>query len=78
MPLTFANKDDYDKIDACDLVTTVGLLDMLQRGGQGDVVLQVQKRGGQALRIPTKHSVSKDQAGFILAGSALNLLAKKS
>ena len=78
VPLMFASKGDYDKIDACDTVTTLGLFEMLKNGGRGDVVLQVQKRDGRTHNIQTQHSVSEDQAGFILAGSALNLLAKKA
>ena len=77
VPLTFENKDDYDLIDACDEVSTVGLYHMLKNAGQGTVVLKVKKRSGKVLEISTKHTISKDQAGFILAGSALNLLAKR-
>ena len=77
VPLTFLRKEDYDLIDACDEVTTIGLYDVLRQGGVGDVVLRVKKLDGKTLEIPTKHTVSKDQAGFVLAGSALNLLAKK-
>lgn len=77
VPLTFADEADYDKIAAGDEVATVGLYDMLQNGGQGDVQLRVTKKdGGEEVLIPTRHAVSKDQAGFILAGSALNLLSK--
>ncbi|KAI1948005.1 aconitate hydratase [Ophidiomyces ophidiicola] len=78
VPLTFVDKADYDKIDACDSVDTVGLYDLLQNGGQGDVKLLVFKRSGETLEIPVKHTLSKDQCGFILAGSALNLLAAKA
>jgi homoaconitase len=77
VPLTFANKDDYDMINACDEVSTVGLYDMLKNGGQGTVTLRVKTRKGEVKEVPVKHTISKDQAGFILAGSALNLLAKK-
>lgn len=77
VPLTFAEEKDYDKIDAGDEVATVGLYEMLQEGGQGEVSLKVTKKGtGEQFLVPTKHAVSSDQAGFILAGSALNLLAK--
>ena len=76
VPLTFADKTDYDLIDACDQVSTVGLYDMLQNGGTGDVVLNIKKLNGDEIEIKTKHTISKDQAGFIIAGSALNLLAK--
>lgn len=78
VPLTFADKADYDKIDACDSVDTVGLYDLLQNGGQGEVTLRVTKKEtGDVFDIPVKHTLSKDQCGFILAGSALNLLGAK-
>ena len=77
VPLTFATMEDYDLVDACDEVTTVGLYDMLKNGGQGDVSLKVTKRDGKVVVVKTNHTISEDQAGFILAGSALNLLAQK-
>ncbi|EFQ98487.1 aconitate hydratase [Nannizzia gypsea CBS 118893] len=79
VPLTFKDKADYDKIDACDVVETVGLYDLLNNDGQGEVTLKVTKKSnGETINIPVKHTLSKDQCGFILAGSALNLLAAKS
>ncbi|RAL65303.1 hypothetical protein DID88_000871 [Monilinia fructigena] len=76
VPLTFANGDDYGKIDALDEVSTVGLYDMLKNGGKGEVSLRVKKHGsGEEIILKTKHTFSPDQAGFVLAGSALNLLA---
>ncbi len=78
VPLTFADEADYDRIDACDEVATVGLYEMLRNGGTGDVSLRVTKQSGEEVLIQTKHAVSKDHAGFILAGSALNLLSKRS
>ena len=77
VPLAFEDKADYDKIDACDKVATKGLHDMLKNGGEGSVMLKISKPSGKVFDIKTKHSISKDQAGFILAGSALNLLAKE-
>ncbi|KAL7937030.1 aconitate hydratase [Trichoderma chlorosporum] len=76
VPLTFADEADYDRISAGDEVSTVGLYEMLRNKGKGDVQLKVKKASGEEILIPTKHAVSKDQAGFILAGSALNLLSK--
>ena len=78
IPLTFADKADYDRILANDSVETVGLYDVLSSGGEGQVRLKVSKaKGGEKFEIPVKHTLSKDQCGFILAGSALNLLAKR-
>jgi homoaconitase len=80
VPLTLADEADYDRIGAGDEVETVGLYDMLKAGGQGEVKLRVRSKegGGEGVLIRVKHAVSKDQAGFILAGSALNLLSKRS
>ncbi len=79
VPLTFANKDGYDQISACDVVATEGLWDVLQNGGEGEINILVTKKGsGEKLTIPVKHTLSEGQCGFILAGSALNLLAKRS
>ncbi|KAL9626141.1 MAG: hypothetical protein Q9204_007546, partial [Flavoplaca sp. TL-2023a] len=77
IPLTFSDPADYDLLGAGDVVTTDGLHDFLKNGGKGEVVLKVQKMNGQERQIGVKCAVSEDQAGFILAGSALNLLAKK-
>ncbi|RDA86296.1 hypothetical protein CP532_5660 [Ophiocordyceps camponoti-leonardi (nom. inval.)] len=77
VPLTFVHEADYDRIDACDVVATEGLYGMLTRGGKGDVRLRVTKAGGEEVLIPTRHTVSEDQAAFILAGSVLNYMIKK-
>lgn len=77
VPLTFENPEDYDSIGAGDVVSTVGLWEMLKAGGKGVVRLKVENRGRGEVLVGCRHTISKDQAGFILAGSALNLLAKK-
>ncbi|KAJ9642578.1 aconitate hydratase [Coniosporium tulheliwenetii] len=78
VPLTFAKEADYDLLDACDEVSTEGLLDVLRSGGKGQVRLRVKKRDGKEVVVETKHTLSEDQCGFIMAGSALNLLARKA
>ncbi|KAJ0419462.1 aconitase family-domain-containing protein [Aspergillus carlsbadensis] len=78
VPLTFADKADYDKIDACDLVRTDGLYETLKNGGKGEITIRVTKRKtGEEVVVPVKHTLSADQSSFILAGSALNVLSKK-
>lgn len=77
VPLTFSDPADYDILGAGDSVATDGLYEFLKNGGKGDVGLKIKKRDGQERRIGVQCAVSEDQAGFILAGSALNLLAKK-
>ena len=76
VPLTFASEADYDGLGTGDVVDTVGLYDMLKKGGQGIVKLKVKGPEGERL-VDVRHTISPDQAGFILAGSALNLLAKR-
>ena len=77
VPLTFADEADYDKIKACDEVRSEGLLDTLTGQGKGEVTLVFGRDGKDIVRVRTKHTLSADQCGFILAGSALNLLARK-
>jgi homoaconitase len=77
VPLTFVNEGDYDLMKSCDEVSTEGLWDTLKNGGKGDVTLVVKRDGKEVARVKTKHTLSKDQAAFIRAGSALNLLARK-
>ena len=77
VPLIFVDAADYGEIEAGDVVSTVGLYDMLRNGGGGEVSLRVATREGRERMIPVKHTISQGQAGFILAGSALNLLAQK-
>ncbi|EWC45838.1 putative aconitate hydratase 2 [Drechslerella stenobrocha 248] len=77
VPLTFVDEADYDLIAPRDQITTVGLRDMLSNGGQGRVDLQVTKETtGEKIVIETAHTFSKDQANWVLAGSALNLLGE--
>lgn len=78
VPLTFVNEADYDQMSACDEVRTEGLLDVLKSGGEGSVTVVLTKKDGSEHRIATKHTLSKDQCAFVLAGSALNLLAAKA
>lgn len=80
VPLTFVNEEDYDRIHGCDEISTEGLYDVLRQGGKGGEIKLVFKeaKGGSEFRVDVKHTLSKDQCDFILAGSALNVLAKRS
>ncbi|KAL8691136.1 MAG: hypothetical protein Q9218_003569 [Villophora microphyllina] len=78
VPLTFENELDYEGIGEGDEVCTMGLWEYLQNGGKGEISLAVRKRDGSEGRIGVRCAMSEDQAGFVLAGSALNLLSLKS
>jgi homoaconitase len=77
LPLTFADEGDYERIRGCDEVDTEGLWDALD-GREGTVELVVRRGGEEVARVVATHTLSADQAAFIRAGSALNLLAAKS
>lgn len=79
LPITFANEADYDKISACDSVTTQGITDLVGAAGEAaKITLHVSKKGGEKVIIETKHTMSVDQIEFFRAGSALNLIATKA
>lgn len=73
VPLTFVHEADYDAISACDHVETRGLLDTLRSGGKGQVELVFMGKDGKERVVKTRHTLSADQCGFVIAGSALNL-----
>ncbi|KAI5958939.1 ACO2 [Candida theae] len=76
LPLTFANEEDYNKISAGDLITTIDLGDMIAKEGNngGTLKLKVTKRDGSEFEILAKHTMSKDQVEFFKAGSAINYI----
>lgn len=74
LPLTFANPADYDKLNAGDVITTIGL-PALVASGEGELRLKVTKRGtNETFEIPVKHTLSLDQLSFFKAGSAINAI----
>ncbi|KAI4102417.1 MAG: hypothetical protein L6R37_004428 [Teloschistes peruensis] len=76
VPLVFVDEGDYERIAEGDVVRTVGLRRFLEEGGRGEVGLVVGKMGGGGeVEVRVRCAVSRDQAGFVLAGSALNLLS---
>ncbi|KAH9810035.1 putative aconitate hydratase, mitochondrial, partial [Teratosphaeria destructans] len=78
VPLTFADEADYARLAGGDVVSTEGLYETLRNGGKGRIELVVRKEGtGETFRVKTRFNLSPDQCGFILAGSALNVLAKR-
>lgn len=79
LPITFATESDYDKISACDAVSTQGIADLIgDLGESAKIVLKVTKKDGTTIDIPVKHTMSVDQIEFFRAGSALNLIASKA
>jgi aconitate hydratase len=74
LPLTFANPDDYERVQKDDRISIVGLKD-LAPGREVELVLH--HDNGQTEKIKAKHSMTVEQIEWFKAGSALNLLKSK-
>lgn len=77
LPISFKNWDDYNKIDSGDLIDTVGLNELIR--GQSDIQLKikVKKPDGREELIDVVHTMSPGQIQWLVAGSALNLIAQQ-
>ena len=69
LPLAFANKDDYEKIQQKDSITFESL-DLLKPGKQ--VMMTVRHEDGSTDRIQLDHSLNEGELQWFKAGSALN------
>lgn len=72
--LTFANKDDYDKIQEDDVIDIIGLTDFAP-GKQLTMVLH--HADGKTDKIKLNHTYNAQQIEWFRAGSALNLIRKQ-
>jgi aconitate hydratase len=75
IPVIFKNKNDYEKIKANDTISTLNLTEF---DSETNLKLSLNKPDGSSFVIETIHTFSKNQVGWFKAGSALNLIAKKS
>ena len=71
LALTFANPQDYDKVEQLDRVGVVGL-NSLAPGKP--VQMTLHKPDGTEVTIQANHSMTEQQIGWFKAGSALNAL----
>lgn len=74
LALTFANKDDYEKIQEDDTIDIIGLSDFVP-GKQVTAVLN--HSDGKADKIKLNHTYNEQQIEWFKAGSALNLIRKQ-
>lgn len=72
MPLWFADKNDYGRIESGAVVETTGVADLFAGKSDGTVRVKVTTRDGDSFEITTKHTMSSDQIKWLRAGSALN------
>jgi len=75
LPLTFADRDDYDRIGPEDRVSVVGL-DGLAPNTPVEVVIT--SPDGTTTSITTNHTYSANQIEWFKAGSALNLIRQRT
>ena len=62
VPLTFADEADYSKINAGDVVETVGLNTVLRGDVAAQISVRVTKPDGSTAEIPVRHTISTDQS----------------
>ncbi len=74
IPLTFADKADYDKIEETDLLGTKGLASLSP--GQ-PVTVTVTKSDGTSWEFAGNHTFSENQIEWFKAGSALAVISNK-
>jgi aconitate hydratase len=71
LAITFANKDDYDKIQEDDIIDIVGLKEFAPNK---PLKVILHHKDGSTEEFPVNHSYSETQIEWFKAGSALNLL----
>ncbi len=72
--LTFAVKDDYDKVQEADVIDITGLKDFAP-GKQLTMVLT--HLDGKREKVKLNHTYNQQQIEWFKAGSALNLIRKQ-
>lgn len=74
LALTFADKEDYNKIQEDDVIDIVGLISF---SPDKPLTLVLHHSDGSEDRISVNHTYNASQIEWFKAGSALNLMAKK-
>ena len=75
LPLTFADPADYDRIDEDDRISVVGLADLAP---DQPVRVVITKPDGSTVDISTNHTFSDEQIEWFRAGSALNIIRRRT
>jgi len=74
LALTFANEEDYEKIQEDDVIDIIDLKDLAQ---DKSVTLLVSHSDGSKDEIITHHTYNENQIEWFKAGSALNLIKRQ-
>jgi len=75
LPLTFADPNDYDKIQEDDRLSIIGLKEMAP--GK-HLTLKIHHKDGSVDEIKLNHTYNENQIKWFRAGSALNLIAQQN
>jgi len=70
LAITFANPQDYNKIEEDDIIDITGLKEMAP--GK-TLTVALHHHGGSTEEFPVNHSYNKNQIEWFKAGAALNL-----
>ena len=74
LALTFANKEDYDKVQEDDIIDILGLTDFVP--GKGLAVVLHHKDGSSDI-ISATHTYNQQQIEWFKAGGALNIIRRR-
>ncbi|MFD2742305.1 MULTISPECIES: aconitate hydratase [Sphingobacterium] len=74
LALTFADKDDYDKVLENDTIDIIGLTDFAPNKS---LTLVLHHEDGTSDEIEVNHSYNAQQIGWFKAGAALNIIRQK-
>ena len=75
LALTFASKEDYDKILEDDIINIEGLTSFAP---DQSLTVALQHRNGTTERITVNHTYNQQQIEWFVAGAALNIIRKKA
>ena len=74
LPLTFSNKDDFEKIQERDRISITGL-DALTQGGT--LTVNLKHEDGSTEEISVEHSLNDQEIQWFYHGSALNYVGSQ-
>ncbi|MFN3217443.1 MAG: aconitate hydratase [Acidimicrobiales bacterium] len=75
IPLTFVDPADYDRIGQDDRIAVRGLADLAP---DREVTVEVTTPEGETWSFQTRHTFSEDQVEWFKAGSALNVIRRRT
>lgn len=75
LALTFANKDDYDKIQEDDSIDVIGLTEFAPNT---PLTVVLNHKDGTKDEIKVNHTYNAQQIEWFKAGAALNIIRKQS